>query len=92
MEYKVTKQHWGDRQYYEGDTREVKVKSDAEQLMKMGLIADSSMPAEADAKAEAEKAKAKEAEAKEAEDNADAEKAAPKPKNKMAKEPENKAE
>ena len=65
MEYKVTKQHWGDRQYYEGDTREVKVKSDAEQLMKMGLIADA---------------------------DAEAEKAAPKPKNKMAKEPENKAE
>lgn len=84
MEYKVTKQHWGDRQYYEGDTREVKVKSDAEQLMKMGLIAD--------ADAEAEKAKAKEAEAKEAVDNTDAEKDAPKSKNKMAKEPENKAE
>ena len=65
MEYKVTKQHWGDRQYYEGDTREVKVKSDAEQLMKMGLIV------EPDTKEE---------------------KAAPKPKNKMAKEPENKAE
>ena len=84
MEYKVTKQHWGDRQYYEGDTREVKVKSDAEQLMKMGLIVG--------ADSEAEKAKAKEAEAKEAVDNTDAEKDAPKPKNKMAKEPENKAE
>lgn len=65
MEYKVTKQHWGDRQYFEGDTREVKVKSDAEQLMGMGLIA------EIDVKEE---------------------KGAPKPKNKMAKEPANKAE
>ena len=81
MEYKVTKQHWGDRQYFEGDTREVKVKSDAEQLMKMGLIVDADSEAEkaaaeAQAKAEkekaaaeAEKAKAKEAEAKEAVDN-----------------------
>ncbi len=65
MKYKVIKQHYGSQQFFEGDLREVNVKSDAEQLMKMGLIAE---PA-----------------AKE-------EKAAPKSKNKMAKEPANKAE
>lgn len=48
MEYKVTKQHWGDRQYHEGDLREVQVKSDAEQLIRMGLIAE---PAEKKEKA-----------------------------------------
>lgn len=71
MEYKVTKQHWGDRQYYEGDTREVKVKSDADILIGMGLIANPDDTIEPDAKEE---------------------KAAPRSKNKMAKEPENKAE
>lgn len=65
MKYKVTRQHWGDRQYMEGESREVKNESDAKELLRMGLIA------EPDAKEE---------------------KAAPKPKNKMAKEPENKAE
>ena len=89
MEYKVTKQHWGDRQYYEGDTREVKVKSDAEQLMKMGLIADSSESTEADAEAQAEQAKKEKAEAAA---KVKAEKEAAKHENKMAKEPDNKAE
>ena len=84
MEYKVTKQHWGDRQYYEGDTREVKVKSDADILVGMGLIAD-----KADAKSQAEQAKKEKAEAAA---KAKAEKEAVKPENKMAKEPENKAE
>ena len=65
MIYKVTRQHWGDKQYHEGDEREVKVKADADILIGMGLIADP---------------------------DAREEKAAPKPKNKMAKEPENKAE
>lgn len=94
MEYKVTKQHWGDKQYFEGDTREVKVKSDAEQLMKMGLVMDSDAAAQADAKADAEKAKA-DAEKEAAEAKADAEKAekaAPETKNKMAKKPANKSE
>ena len=81
MKYKVTKQHWGDRQYFEGDTREVKVKSDAEQLMKMGLIVDASESVEADAEAQAEQAKKEKAE-----------KEAAKHENKMAKEPDNKAE
>lgn len=40
MEYLVTRQHWGDMQYFEGDTRTVTVKGDAEQLIKMGLIAE----------------------------------------------------
>ena len=40
MEYTVTKQHWGDKQYFEGDTREVKNKGDAEHLIKMGLITE----------------------------------------------------
>ena len=41
MGYKVIKQHWGDKQYFEGDTREVKVKGDADQLVAMGLIVES---------------------------------------------------
>ena len=41
MEYKVIKQHWGDKQYFEGDTREVKVDSDAKELVRMGLIVES---------------------------------------------------
>lgn len=99
MEYKVTKQHWGDKQYFEGDTREVKNDSDAKELLRMGLIVDPKAAAaekkaadkeqadkeaaEAKAKADAEKAK------KEA---GEAEKAAPETKNKMAKEPANKSE
>lgn len=85
MEYKVTKQHWGDKQYFEGDTREVKVKSDAEQLMKMGLIIDS----DAAALAEAEQAKKEKAEAAA---KAKAEKEAAKHENKMAESPANKSE
>ena len=95
MEYKVTKQHWGDKQYFEGSTREVKNDSDAKELMRMGLIED---PKEAEAakKAAADKAKA-DKEAAEAAKKADADaeketKAAPKPKNKAEKEPANKAE
>lgn len=85
MEYKVTKQHWGDKQYFEGDTREVKVKSDAEQLIKMGLIIDS----DAAPLAESELAKKEKAEAAA---KAKAEKEAAKHENKMAKEPANKSE
>lgn len=91
MKYTVKKQHWGDQQYFEGDTREVKNKGDAEQLIKMGLIADVD-----DADAEAEKAKAEADQAKkekaEAAAKAKAEKEAAKHENKMAKEPANKAE
>lgn len=85
MKYKVTRQHWGDKQYYEGDEREVKVKGDAEQLITMGLIAESDDAGEADAKAQAEQAKAEAAKVK-------AEKAAAKAENKMAEEPANKTE
>lgn len=91
MEYKVTKQHWGDKQYFEGDTREVKNDSDAKELLRMGLIVDpkaaaaEKKKADADAKAKADAEKAK----KEA---GEAEKAAPETKNKMAKEPANKSE
>lgn len=64
MEYQVTKQHFGDRQYYEGDIRTVEHQPDADELIKMGLI--KAQPPDI--------------------------KAAPQPRNKMAKEPENKAE
>lgn len=40
MKYQVLRQHFGDKQYMAGDAREVKNKSDAEQLIKMGLIAE----------------------------------------------------
>ena len=100
MEYKVTKQHWGDKQYFEGDTREVKNDSDAKELLRMGLIVDpkasaaEKKKAEADAKAEKEAAEAKaKADAEKAKKEAgEAEKAAPETKNKMAKEPANKSE
>ena len=95
MKYKVLVQHFGQQQYFEGDTREVKNDSDAKELMRMGLIED---PKEAEAakKAAADKAKA-DKEAAEAAKKADADaeketKAAPKPKNKAEKEPANKAE
>ncbi|WLG14629.1 hypothetical protein Q6344_04655 [Psychrobacter cibarius] len=103
MEYKVTKQHWGDKQYFEGDTREVKNDSDAKELLRMGLIIDpkaaaaDKKKAAADAKAAAEKAEKEAAEAKADAEQAkkeagEAEKAAPETKNKMAKEPANKSE
>ena len=63
MEYIVKRQHYGDKQYYAGDTRTVTNKQDAQKLIDMGLIAEISET-----------------------------KAAPKPQNKMAKEPNNKAE
>lgn len=40
MDYIVTKQHYGDKQYFAGDTRSVSNKQDAAQLMAMGLIAE----------------------------------------------------
>jgi hypothetical protein len=40
MKYKVIRQHWGDRQYMEGQEREVKNEADAKELLRMGLIAD----------------------------------------------------
>ncbi|QOD13522.1 hypothetical protein IEE84_04380 [Psychrobacter sp. 28M-43] len=84
MEYKVTKQHWGDKQYFEGDTREVKNDSDAKDLMRMGMIIDpkaaaaekKKAAADAKAKADADEAAAKaKKEADEAKAKAGAEKA-----------------
>ena len=104
MEYKVTKQHWGDKQYFEGDTREVKNDSDAKELVRMGLIVDpkadaaekKKSAADAKAKADADEAAAQaQKEADEAKAKADAEKAekaAPETNNKMAKKPSNKSE
>lgn len=40
MKYQVLRQHFGDKQYMAGDEREVKNKSDADQLIKMGLIVE----------------------------------------------------
>ena len=71
MFYKVLRQHWGDKQYVEGDMRKVGNKKDAEQLAKLGLIAEEGVE-----NYEPEEVKAE-----------------PKPvRNKMAKEPDNKAE
>lgn len=39
MKYKVIRQHYGDRQYYAGESREVANEHDAQTLIKMGLIA-----------------------------------------------------
>lgn len=84
MEYKVTKQHWGDKQYFEGDTREVKNDSDAKELLRMGLIIDpkaaaaekKKAAADAKAKADADEAAAQaQKEADEAKAEAGAEKA-----------------
>ncbi len=85
MKYTVTKQHWGDKQYFEGDTREVKNDNDAKELMRMGMIEDSEAAKKA-SDAEEKAAKAEE------ETTDKEEKAAPKPKNKAEKEPANKAE
>ena len=40
MEYIVKRQHFGDKQYYEGDKRIVTNKLDAQKLIDMGLIAE----------------------------------------------------
>lgn len=107
MDYVVKCQHWGDKQYFEGDKREVKVKTDAEHLIGMGLLidpnaakadAEAAEQAKIDAKAQAEadaKAVSDAEKSKQEADvkaKADEEKSAPKPKNKMAKEVANKAE
>lgn len=38
MEYKVIRQHYGDRQYFSGESREVTNEHDAKILIDMGLI------------------------------------------------------
>lgn len=41
MKYEVLRQHYGDnKQYWAGDERSITTKSDAEQLIKAGLIAE----------------------------------------------------
>lgn len=39
MKYKVITQHFGDRQYWAGESREVANEQDANELIKLGLIA-----------------------------------------------------
>lgn len=39
MKYKVLIQHFGDRQYWAGESREVANEQDAQALIKLGLIA-----------------------------------------------------
>lgn len=39
MKYKVLIQHFGDRQYWAGESREVANEQDAKELIKLGLIA-----------------------------------------------------
>lgn len=40
MQYIVKRQHYGDKQYYAGDTRTITNKQDAQKLIDMGLIAE----------------------------------------------------
>lgn len=40
MGYKVLKQHYGDKQYWAGDTREINSELIAKELVKRGLIAE----------------------------------------------------
>lgn len=39
MKYKVITQHFGDKQYWAGESREVTNEQDANELIKLGLIA-----------------------------------------------------
>lgn len=39
MKYKVITQHFGDRQYWAGESREIVNEQDANELIKLGLIA-----------------------------------------------------
>lgn len=39
MKYKVLVQHFGDKQYWAGESREVANEQDANELIKLGLIA-----------------------------------------------------
>lgn len=55
MEYKVIKQHYGERQFFEGDTRIVENENDAKQLIAAGLISEETKAAKAPAKKAAPK-------------------------------------
>ena len=76
MQYEVKRMHLGDKLYVEGDKRIVKNKKDAEELARMGLIAEEGTEIEA-LDSEVVEPKAKQAAI---------------PKNKMAKDPVNKSE
>lgn len=39
MKYTVIKQHFGDKQYWAGDVREIDNEHDADELLALGLIA-----------------------------------------------------
>ena len=77
MQYEVKRMHLGDKLYVEGDKRIVKNKKDAEELARMGLIAEEGTEIEALDSEEVVEPKAKQAAT---------------PKNKMAAEPDNKSE
>ena len=55
MKYKVIKQHYGERQFFEGDTRIVENENDAKQLIAAGLISEETKTAKAPAKKAAPK-------------------------------------
>ena len=73
MQYEVKRMHLGDKLYVEGDKRIVKNKKDAEELARMGLIAEEVTEIEALDSEEVVEPKAKQAAT---------------PENKMAAEPE----
>lgn len=85
MKYKVLIQHFGDRQYWAGESREVANAQDANELIKLGLIApfDDGNDGDNDEQGENEQ------------DNPPADpkaKAKPAPKNKADTAPQNKAD
>lgn len=59
MKYTVIRQHYGDKQFFEGDTREVANDSDAKALIKAGLIADNKVGKEEKAAPKAQNKMAK---------------------------------
>ena len=44
MKYTVLREHWGDKQYNQGDVRTVTNEQDAKTLIAMGLIGEKSEP------------------------------------------------
>ena len=76
MKYNVLVQHFGDKQYFAGQEREVKNDSDAKELLRMGLIIDPKAAAAEKKKAAAEPKAAAEKAEKEAADKAQADKEA----------------
>lgn len=89
-DYQVTRQHYGDKQYYEGETRKLNA-IDAKLLIAAGLVSDAAPVDPAEAK-KAAAAEAKKAAAAEKAAAAAAEKMAQDHANKMAPDVSNKAE